>query len=158
VFVVGKLQNGDELHLTLIYVLQMQMEHRTTRSQSALREAVLRDEVEEQKEEIALSILKTLKETERKAKEISIRNSPLVQINQESGRKRGENCIYKVSGTAVYEFKELGFDKYLARSKLKDATVDGVVNIFHSLSHLSNSQRVVSKCNQCIRGKLCGGS
>jgi hypothetical protein len=130
VFVVGKLQNGDELHLTLIYVLQMQMERRTTRSQSALRETVLRDEVEEQKEEIALSILKTLKETERKAKEISIRNSPLVQINQESGRKRGENCIYKVSGTAVYEFKELGFDKYLARSKLKDATVDGVVNMF----------------------------
>ena len=106
------------------------MERRTTRSQNAQREAVLRDEMEEQKEEIALSILKTLKEAERKAKETTIRNSPLIQINQESGRKRGENCIYKISGTAVYEFKELGFEKYLARSRLKDATVDGVVNMF----------------------------
>ena len=58
------------------------MERRTTRSQNAQREAVLRDEMEEQKEEIALSILKTLKEAERKAKETTIRNSPLIQINQ----------------------------------------------------------------------------
>jgi hypothetical protein len=111
----------------------MEMERCTTRSQSALREAVLRDEVEEQKEEIALSILKT-KAIERKAKEMTIRISPLIQINQESGRKRGENCICKASGTAVYAFKELElFDKYLARSKLKDATVDGVINMLLQL-------------------------
>ena len=73
-------------------------DRRTTRSQSAQSAVVLRDEMEKQKEEIALSILRTLKEAERKAKETTILNNPSIQINQESGRKRGENCIYKVSG------------------------------------------------------------
>ena len=101
-----------------------------TRSKSKQREIVLREELEDVKEEIALSILKTLKAAEQKAEAITKQNSPRIQINKESGQKRGANCIYKVSGTAVYEFKELGFTEYLARAALKDCTVDAVINNF----------------------------
>lgn len=101
-----------------------------TRSKMIQIDTPFTEEVNEDKEDLSLSILKTLKEAEQKADALTKQNSPLIHINRESGQKRGANCIYKASGTAVFEFKELGFTDYLARSALKDSTVDAVMNHF----------------------------
>lgn len=104
---------------------------RITRSQSTQRnEAVLREELEEQRDAISFSILKALKAAETKANETFAKNKQAIQINKEAGCKRAPNCTFKISQTAVYEFKQLGFEQFLERAALRDSTKEAIINMF----------------------------
>jgi hypothetical protein len=115
---------------------------RVTRSQHASDAATASKELNDQREATALKIIKTLNAAEIKAKQITAQNRPAILLNKESGRKRGHNCEYKVSGTAVYEFKQLGFDQYLERAALKDSTVESVIKMFSQfITYVKESYR-----------------
>jgi hypothetical protein len=83
-----------------------------------------------EKDEVALEILKTLKNAESKAVRTGKDNMRNIEVYNESGQKRSPNCSLKISQTAVYEFKKLKFENYLSRAISTDQTKDSIINMF----------------------------
>ena len=85
---------------------------------------------ERARSELTVQLWNRLNSCKEKAKATTEANKIYIEENRMAGRKRSPNCPLKISGTAIHDFNEMGYQNYLGRSKLQDVSMDASTKMF----------------------------